>query len=186
MEMRHPTIAQLDDSILVVIDCQKRLWKVITGTDALESSMTTLLTGARVLGVPALITEQNPKGLGPTVKPIAEAAEDASSIEKGSFACWGEPSFVSAVRELDRGTLVLMGVETHICILQTALGALAEGYRVHVVADCVGTREPGNQEIGLQRLRASGVVVTCVESVLFEWMQRCDADGFKAIVDLLK
>src|SRR6185295_6368818 len=142
METRHPGIARRDDSVLVVIDCQERLWKVISGREALEQGLLTLIRGARLLDVPVLVTEQNPQGLGPTIPSLTEALGPAKVLTKASFSCLGNEAFLSALRETDRGTVVLAGIEAHICVLQTALDALAAGFRVHVVADAAGTRLP--------------------------------------------
>jgi nicotinamidase-related amidase len=186
MEIRHPTVARRDDSVLVVIDCQTKLWKNIFNKGDLEGSLPTLLEGAGHLGIPVLLTEQYPKGLGRTTAKVKRAVKDAPLIEKLSFSCFGEGEFNGALRELDRSTLILTGVETHVCILQTALDAIASGYSVQVAEDGVGSREQLNHEVGLRRVQEAGGVVTCVESLLFEWMERCDIDEFKSVVNLLK
>lgn len=186
METRHPQIARLEQSLLVIVDCQDRLWKIIDGASELEARIPLLLRGAALLGVPALVTEQYPQGLGSTVSVIAEAAGEAPVVTKTTFSCWGEEAFRAAVRERDRTTLVLCGIETHVCVLQTALDALAAGFDVQVASDAVGSRFAANRETGLARLGAAGVTVTCVESLLFEWMERSDRDEFKAVSALLK
>lgn len=186
METRHPSLASARDSVLVLIDCQERLWKVIHEKDTLEKRLQILLQGASILGVPVLVTEQNPQGLGPTIPSLRQAAPDAPVLAKASFSCCGDDAFRAALRSLDRGTLVLCGIETHICVLQTGHDALASGHAVQVVADACGTRLPHNQPLGLDRLGRAGAGVTAVESVLFEWMERCDAAAFKRVIGLLR
>lgn len=186
MDTRHPTVARAVDSALVVIDCQERLWKVIAGADALARQIAVLLRGARILEVPVVVTEQYPKGLGSTVADVKEAAGDSPVLEKMTFSCAGDDGFQSCLRDLERATIVVCGIEAHICVLQTALDLLADGYSVQVVADGVGTRDPSNREVALRRLEQAGAVITCVESVLFEWMERCDAATFKEVQGLLK
>jgi nicotinamidase-related amidase len=186
MDTRHPTVARAGDSALVVIDCQERLWKVITDAEALERQLAILVRGARILQVPVIVTEQYPKGLGPTVQGLKDAAGDAPVLEKMTFSCAGDDGFQSRLRGLERATIVVCGVEAHICVMQTALDLLADGYAVQVVADGVGTRAPANRDIALGRLEQAGAVITCVESLLFEWMERCDVAAFKQIQGLLK
>ncbi len=183
---RHPTIARAGKSLLVLIDCQERLWKVIAGKDALEARMKILLRGAALIGVPVVVTEQNPGGLGPTIPSLRDACPDARVLAKQTFSCCGDPGFREALRATDREQIVLAGIEAHICVLQTALDALALGYDVHIVSDAAGTRLPHNLEPGLRRAERAGAVITTVESVLFEWMERCDAPVFRDVVQLLK
>ncbi len=186
MGCAHPDIAVCQDSVLVVIDCQERLWKVMHEKDQLEARLLTMVRGAQVLGVPVIFTEQNPAGLGPTLPTLRDAAATAPCIAKQSFNCAGAPEFLTALRATERGTLVLCGVETHICVLQTALAALARGYKVQVVQDACGGRFPSNRIAGLERMARAGAVVTLIESVFFEWMGGTDNPGFRAIRDLIK
>jgi len=186
MNTRHPSVARVDEDLLVVIDCQERLWKVIADAPALEKQLAILARGAGVLEVPTLVTEQYVKGLGPTIPGLRDAVGGAEVIEKMTFSCGGQPEFDQKVRDHERARVIVCGIEAHICVLQTALDLLADGYQVHVVADAVGTRAPGNREVALRRLENAGAIITCVESVLFEWMERCDVDAFKQIQGLLK
>lgn len=186
MDTRHPTVARKGESLLLVIDCQERLWKVIQDRVDLERQIGILVRGAQILSVPCIVTEQYPKGLGPTIPGLAEAANGAEVMEKSTFSCLGDTAFLERLRESDAGTVIVSGIEAHICVQQTALDALADGYQVQVVADGVGTRSAGNKGIALRRLEQAGAVITCVESVLFDWMERCDTDAFKEVQGLLK
>lgn len=182
----HPDLARLEESVLLLIDCQERLWKVIHDGPALEQRLEKLLRGARALGVPVLVTEQNPAGLGVTLPTLVAAAGECPRIAKTSFSCGGEPAFNEALRATERSTVVLVGVEAHICVVQTALDLLARGFRVQVVAECTGSRVPTNREAGLQRMRDAGAVITVTESLLFEWMGSTEHPAFRTIRDLIK
>jgi hypothetical protein len=186
MEQRHRTLADREESMVLLVDCQERLFPVITGSETLELRQQILLKGAVTLGIPVLVTEQYKKDLGATRTKLLEAAPKAPVLEKLTFSCFGDPPFMAKFQELERGTLIVAGIEAHICVLQTALDALAEGYQVHVVADAVGSRDEANKRLALKRLAKAGAVITCVESVLFEWMIRCDVSEFKDIQRLVK
>jgi nicotinamidase-related amidase len=183
---RHPDLLVRDDSILLLVDLQERLLPIVEGRAALVAKIATLARGAALLAVPTLVSEQYPQGLGRTVAPVLEAAPGAAVFAKTSFSCGADGAIVSALRRLDRGSVVLAGVEAHVCVLQTALDLLARGWRVHVVADAVGTRDPRNLAVGRQRAARAGATITSVESVLFEWLGRSDVPEFRSVQALLK
>ncbi len=182
----HPDLARLEDSLLVLIDCQERLWKVIHDGPALEQRLGKLLQGARSLGVPVIVTEQDPAKLGATLSTLLAAAGECPRIAKSSFACGSEPAFNEALRATERGTVFLVGVEAHICVVQTALDLLARGFKVQIVGECTGSRDPANRAAGLQRLSDAGAVITVTESLLFEWMSSTQHPAFRTIRDLIK
>jgi len=182
---RHPDLLDRNDSILLLVDIQERLFPIIHDRAGLEAEIVRLTKGAAILQVPILVSEQYPKGLGRTL-PSIKAAGPAVVLEKTSFSCGSDANILAAIRQHDRGTVVIAGIEAHICVLQTALDLLARGYRVHVVADATGTRLPGNLAIGRERVARAGATVTSVEAVLFEWMGRSDVPEFKAVQALLK
>ncbi len=186
MDSRHPALARRAQSLLVVIDMQERLFPVIHEREAVQANVLRLLGGARILDVPVLVSEQYPKGLGMTIAPIRDAARSATVLEKTAFSCGGDPAIVEAVRRFDRDTLVIAGIEAHICVLQTALDFQARGFSVHVVADAVSSRSPMNRAAALARLARAGVQVTCAESVLFEWLEAAGSDAFRQVQGLLK
>jgi nicotinamidase-related amidase len=175
-----------DDSILLLVDIQERLLPVIHDREGVLAEIVRLASGAALLSVPTIVTEQYPKGLGPTVAPVLAAAAGARVLTKSTFACGGDAAIIEAIRALDRGTVVIAGLEAHICVLQTALDLRARGFGVHVVADAAGARFPRNHAVAMERMARAGATVTCVESVLFEWMGRCDAPEFKAVQALLE
>ena len=175
-----------DDAIFVAIDFQERLLPVMHDCETLEAKAAKLVKGMRTLNIPIIVTQQYTKGLGQTVPSIAEALGEFTPIEKTSFSCLGEEAFVDAIEASDKGTVILAGVEAHICVEQTAIDLLRDGYEVAIVADCIQSRDPQNKEITLQRLAQAGAIVTSYESVLHELLGGSKASEFKAISAIVK
>jgi len=170
-----------DDAVLLVIDIQERLAVAMAERERVVANTGHLIAAARLLGVPVVLTEQYPKGLGPTVPELRAALDPAPAIEKLTFDCCGEPSFAPALDQTGRSTVIVCGMETHICVLQTVLGLLATGMNVHVAADAVCSRNPENTRIALELQRDAGAVITCTETVLFQLLGRAGTPEFKAI-----
>ena len=140
-----------------------------------------LIAAAKLLGVPVVHTEQYPKGLGPTVPELRAALDPAAPVEKMTFDCCGEPTFAPALEQTGRPTVVVCGMETHICVLQTVLGLLALGMIVHVAADAVCSRNPENARVALGLMRDAGAVISCTETVMFQLLVRAGTPEFKVI-----
>lgn len=174
------------DSLLVVVDVQERLAAVMAERERVVANAGRLVAGARILGVPALRTEQYPKGLGRTVPELAEAVAGPPAIEKATFDCCGEPAFVAAVEAAGRRTAVVCGMEAHVCVLQTVLGLLDLGLGVHVAADAVCSRDERNARTALDLLRDAGAVVTCTETVLYQWLGRAGTPEFREVLKLVR
>lgn len=145
-----------------------------------------LIEGATILDVPIAVTEQYPKGLGPTEEELRGALLSYEPFEKLTFSCCGEPSFTSALDALGRRTIILAGMETHVCVLQTALDLLRGGYGVHLVRDAVCSREKENWITGVDLMRDAGAVITSTETVLFQLLGKAGSEEFKAISKLVK
>lgn len=176
-----------EDSVLLVIDIQDRLLPAIDGHERLVTQCVRLIEGARALGVPLVWTEQYVRGLGATNDAIRTAIGDAAApLEKMTFGCLQDEGIAKAVRDTGRGTLVLCGMETHVCVLQTAMRALDLGMRVVLVQDAVSSRFPENRAVGLDRMMREGVLPTTVESLLLEWTEVSGTDTFKKILPLIK
>jgi nicotinamidase-related amidase len=172
---------------LVVIDLQEKLVPAIHGAEAVLSNTHKLLELAKILNLPTFVTTQYAKGLGPTVPEIAAAAPE-ETYDKVCFSCFGDESFLGAVRERmpEGAALLLAGVETHICVLQTALGGLSAGYDVHVAADAVGSRATLSHSLGLERMRAAGVVISSAEMAIYELLGDARRTEFKQMLPFLK
>lgn len=188
MESKAPLILNAQDSLLVIVDVQQRLTAAMpTGVrERVIEQVKVLLTAAKVLAVPVVVTEQYPKGLGPTEPELMALLEESSTIiEKTSFSCMKIAEFCTKLDKSACKQVILTGMESHICILQTALDLQAQGYQVYVVEDAVSSRSKANQYNSLQRLRHAGVVITNVESVIFEWLGDAQHPEFKTLAKLL-
>jgi nicotinamidase-related amidase len=171
---------------LVVVDVQGKLAQLMANREALFKNIQTLTRCAQILGVPILWCQQVPQALGPTVPEIAELLTGAEPIDKSSFSCCGEPRFTDRLQSLDRKQVLLCGIETHVCIYQTAIDLLAQNCRVTVVADAVSSRTAENKQIALDRLAAEGAAVACTEMVLFELLRTAQHPHFKEIARLVR
>ncbi len=175
-----------DDTALVVIDVQGKLALLMHDKAELFTNLRRMIQGARVLGVPILVTEQYPEGIGPTVPEIAEVLPELDPISKVCFSCCGADKFVSSLQSLGRRAVLVTGIETHICVMQTVLDLLEAAYDVHVVADAVSSRSADNKRIGLERMRDAGAVITSTESALYELLGVASGPEFKAVLKLIK
>lgn len=178
-----------DSALVAVIDVQERLARVIDGIVEVELNVCRLIRGAHVLGVPVIVTEQYPKGIGPTIESVRLAAEESgpfAPIQKMCFSSWGCGEFADRVRSGGRRQIVVTGIEAHVCVYQTCLDLLESGYGVWVVADAVSSRTSRNRSIALDRLVAEGARLTSTEMALFELTVESGTETFKAISKLVK
>ncbi len=176
----------IQDASLLIVDVQGKLARLMHAKEALFENLQKLIKGVQVLNVPILCVEQNPAGLGPTIPEIADLLSDVTPISKMSFNSCRNAQFVAALEALNRRQVLIAGIETHICVYQTAASLLDMGYEVQVVADAVSSRNPSNQTIGLERMRDAGATLTSVETALFELLEVAEGDAFKAILDIVK
>ena len=191
---RRPLVPE--ECALVVVDIQQKLLTHIFRKEDLVRNAQLLIRLAAILKIPALISTQYAKGLGGTAPEIAALIESSPSptpsptpsIDKQIFSCFGSDVFCAAVKRLpgNRNTLLLCGMESHICIAQTALGALREGYLVHVASDAVGSRTEWNWKIGLERMRAAGAVISSTEMMIYELLRSSGTSEFKAMLPHLR
>lgn len=173
-------------SVLLVVDVQERLMPAIHDSARVAANVGILLKAARLIGIPVLASEHYPKGLGPTVAAVRDLLPPDSVVEKISFSCAGEPSFMDRLERTGRRQIVLAGAESHVCVMQTALSLRALDYEVALVGDASSSRTAGNVALAQARLRANGVEIVSTEMVAFEWLGRGDAPAFKAVLDLIK
>ncbi|MCX5900531.1 MAG: hydrolase [Proteobacteria bacterium] len=177
----------IENTILVCIDIQESLAKAMFDRERLVANTRKLIAGFNAFTLPILWTEQNPERLGPTLPEIAEVMPaGARPVSKMSFSCCGSEEFVAALKAHRRPDVLLAGIETHICVLQTAMELAGLGFRVQVAADCVCSRTPQNNAIGIERMRSMGVQITSVETALFELLGSAAAPAFKEIAKLVK
>jgi nicotinamidase-related amidase len=173
---------------LIVVDIQEKLLPPIFENSRLLKNSQLLIRLAGILKIPALLTTQYAKGLGNTTPEIASLLPDAQPIDKLMFSCFGSDAFCSMLKRLpgNRNTVLLCGMESHICVMQTALGALREGYIVHVASDAVSSRIEWNWKIGLERMRAAGAVISSTEMILYELLRSSGSPAFKELLPYLK
>jgi nicotinamidase-related amidase len=181
---RSPELMSADDTALAVIDVQQKLVSLIPGHERIVWNIRRLLDGAKQLGVTILATEQYPQGLGGTVAELASRLPDV--IDKTAFSGCGSDQFCQRLAQINVPKVLLAGIEAHVCVQQTALDLVANGYRVFVAADAVGSRFTVDHETALRRMELGGVTLTTTESSLFEWCQRSGTPQFKQISALVR
>ncbi len=175
-----------ENTILLIVDIQDRLAAVMKERDKVVKNNLHLIELAKMIDVPVMVTEQYPKGLGMTVHEIREALPVYHPIEKMTFDCCGQPSFPEALKKQRRSHVVLTGMETHVCVLQTCIGLLKDGLTVHVVQDAICSRTKENWKTGIEFMRDAGAVVTCTETVMFQLLKVAGTEEFKKISKRIK
>lgn len=178
-----------NNTALIVIDVQEKLIPVIDDHQAVTQNIIRLIRGCGILSVPVVVTEQYVKGLGPTIPSIRTALEETTGyepIEKMCFSSYGCSEFVSRVEDLQREQFVVVGIEAHVCVYQTALDLIESGHDVTVIADAVSSRTASNRNIALQRLVAEGAALSSTEMALFELTVTSGTDEFRAISKLVR
>jgi len=182
-------LCDVNDSTLVIIDVQTRLTaamptKVLA---RLKRNISLLIKAANLLEIPILATEQYPAGLGPLEPEIVEILpENTPRFEKTCFSCADADNFLEQLSDIGRKQVILVGIEAHVCVLQTAIDLLIEGFNVFVVIDGVCSRQRENYETALQRMRQSGIITCNAESVLFEWLKNAKQEHFKTLSALVR
>jgi len=182
-------LCHASESLLLLVDMQARLIAAMpeAARPALLRNNTVLLEAAALLNIPVLISEQYPKGLGKTDSGIMQKLPPAiHSFEKTNFSCYGAGGFMQAVNAHGRRQIIICGLETHVCVLQTALELSSAGLQVFVVEDATCSRNLSNSQNALARMRAADVIVSNTESVLFEWLRDANHEHFKTISALLR
>ncbi|MCX6286008.1 MAG: hydrolase [Bacteroidetes bacterium] len=175
-----------DDTCLLVIDFQERLFPYIYENEELSKKVPLLINGIKTLEIPIFVTEQYTKGLGVTVQPIAEALGDIPRIEKSSFSCCDEPRFNLEMATSGKDVVIIAGIESHVCVLQTVIDLAHQGVQAVVVEDCISSRRPNDKAIAIERMRREGAIITTSESILFELLRSSGGETFKAISKLVK
>jgi len=180
-------MATLNQSQLVIIDVQVKLCGVMLASDmqAVATNCSRLMQAANMLAVPVVVTEQYPQGLGETIAEIAQHLGNSKPIAKTAFSAYGEPMFKAKLQR-DKSQIILVGMEAHICVMQTALDLIAQGKQVMVVEDAIISRNAANKSNAIARLASAGCSVTNTESILYEWLGDAKHASFKAISMLIK
>ncbi len=175
-----------EDTVLLIVDIQEKLAVVMKERDKVVKNNLHLIELAKMINMPVMVTEQYPKGLGTTVTELREAIPSYRPVEKMTFDCCGQPTFLGELKEHKRKNVVLTGMETHICVLQTCIGLLGGGINVHLVQDAVCSRTKENWKTGVELMRDAGAVVTSTETVLFQLLKVAGTEEFKKISKRIK
>ncbi|RLI13392.1 hydrolase [Candidatus Bathyarchaeota archaeon] len=183
--MSESSLLIKDGTVFIVIDVQERLFAKIDGKEQLAENICKLLQFAEILEIPVIATEQYPKGLGPTIPEIRKFLR-VKPIEKIEFSCMASSGFRRRLFETNAENLVLTGIETHICVAQTAIEALKNGYKVYVVYDAVSSRRREDKLIAIERMKQHGALIVTTEMVMYEILRRAGTEEFKKVLELVK
>jgi nicotinamidase-related amidase len=176
----------IEKSSLVVVDVQGKLATLMYDRDTLFKNIQILIQAAKILDIPVLWCQQCPAALGPTIPEIAELLADNEPINKASFSCCGDAQFISKLKSINRPQILLTGIETHVCIYQTAVCLREKGFTVNVIADAVSSRTLDNKQIAISKMQAAGINIYSTEMALFELLKTADHPQFKQITKLVK
>jgi nicotinamidase-related amidase len=175
-----------ENTLLLVVDVQGKLAHAMNEKEFLFKSIINMINGARVLGIKTLLTEQNPRGLGPTIPELREHLTAIEPISKTSFSCCDSEQFMRELNSAQPENIVIAGIESHICVYQTARDLIKLKYQVEILSDAVSSRTAENKQIGLERSKAAGAGITSVETVLFEIVKDARRKEFKDILNIVK
>jgi nicotinamidase-related amidase len=178
--------AEVSRSLLLVIDMQDKLLHAIDGQEFVLQQTEKMMKYANALEIPIVITEQYKKGLGESNSKIQTEANKEQIFEKITFSAFDTEDINAAIKKYNPKTIVICGVETHICVCQTAIAGLSKGYDIRIIADAVGSRTEFNKQIGIKRMEKAGVVIDSTESILYEWLQMAGTPEFKKILPIVK
>jgi len=185
--MRHPNTLNLEGATLVIIDMQEAFRSTITDFTEVAQRIATATRAALLLGVPVIVTEQYPRGLGHTAEEIKAALPDDLKVtEKTAFSSCGASAFITRLDESGAKQVLVCGIEAHICVNQTTHDLLARGLQVHLLTDCISARTPQNKKIGIEKMQQGGALVSSVEMALFELMSDAKHEKFREIQGLIK
>ncbi len=174
------------DAVGLIIDIQERLFPFIANHEQIAKNTSILIEGLKALEVPIMVTEQYTKGLGVTITPLKDLLHQNRFIEKMAFSCCDEPKFFEELAVKAPQFVIIAGIESHVCVLQTTIDLINNGYRPVVVEDCVGSRNPNDKAMAIARMRQEGAIITTYESVLFELLRYSGTESFRKISKLVK
>ncbi len=172
--------------VLVIIDVQGKLFQIMHKKNDLFENLEKMIRGAKVLDIPIIWNEQLPEKLGETAPEIKSLLTDFEPVIKECFSCWGDQNFVMKLKNLNRKQVLVVGIETHVCVYQTTADLLKQGYEVHVVTDAVSSRTKSDKKRGLEKMKDLGAQLTSVEMALFEMLEIASGPQFKQIIKIVK
>jgi len=175
-----------ENTIGLVIDLQEKILPIIDRKEELLKNSITLLKGLRALHIPILVTQQNTKNLGNTLPAISELINGFHFFDKLTFSCWRNNEFANKLIETERKNVIIIGIEAHVCVLQTVLDLVSNNYRTIVIEDCIGSSIPNDKLVTLYRMRENGAVISTWESILMELCGQAGTDEFRALLKIVK
>ncbi len=175
-----------EDTMAMIVDYQESLMKVMYQGDELEKNASILIKGLKALGIPMMITQQYTKGLGNSVQSVYQAAGTEEYYDKKTFSCWKDDVISDKVKSFGKKNIIICGIETHICVLQTCIDLKENGYQPILITDCVSSRKKSDKDTAVSRAVQEGILVSTYESILFELLEKAGSDTFKAISKLIK
>jgi nicotinamidase-related amidase len=177
---------QPENCTLIVIDIQENLYKAMHEKEPLLENLKKIIKGAQVFGLPTLVTEQIPSKIGPTIPEIAELITGITLIPKAHFSCCGDERFMAELKKIPRGQILMTGIEAHVCVLQTTLDLIDQGYELHIITDCVSSRTALNRQVAVERMVECGAKRSSTEIALFELMKVAAGDTFSRMIKIVK
>jgi nicotinamidase-related amidase len=175
-----------EKTMLIIIDVQEKLFRVMYEREDLLRQLRQMIQAAREFGLPIIWAEQYPEGMGKTLPELTELLGGLHPISKRTFSCCAHPPLLDAILATGCKQALLVGIESHVCVYQTAIDLLGRGFEVEVVADCVSSRSAENRQIGINRIQQAGGRVTSVEMAIFEMLQAAEGPHFKSILKIVK
>ena len=184
--MKHPFFLEKEDALIAVVDVQEKLFAVMDQQEKMLKNIGALIQTARHLHLPIVVTEQYPQGLGTTIPALKQMMGEEQPFAKLIFSCWRVEPFWVRLTELGRKTVILTGMEAHICVLQTALDLLQAGFSVHVPVDAVCSRKKEHWKVAIEQMKMAGAVITCAETIAFQLLREAGTEDFKILSKLFR
>ena len=183
---RHPSLFTRENSTILLVDYQEKFAPVLSDNENTIKNIKLLLSGASIYKVPIFVSEQVPEKLGPTISYFSDCLKEAKFFSKKTMSCCGEESFVKELKSKGIKQIAVCGIEAHVCVLQTCLDLLYNGFQVHLVSDAITTRIPHNKPIAIEKIKNAGGIISSAEAVLFEIAYEAGTDEFKKLQQLFK
>jgi nicotinamidase-related amidase len=184
--MSNEGLISREGTVLVIIDVQEKLFPLIFEKEKILNNILKLIRFAKIINMPVVLTEQYPKGLGQTIPEIKEIIPEIKPIEKVEFSCFGSEKFRLLLKDLRAKTLIISGIETHICVAQTSLEGLSSGYKICVISDATSSRKLEDKNVALERMRQSGIIVASTEMIIYELLRAAGTQEFREALKLIK
>lgn len=179
-------LLDVDKSFLLVIDMQAKLLPAMKDADTVKANTLRLIKAANMMNVPVLVSEHCANKIGPTIADIVELVDQDCILQKVHFSVIDEPDCKRSMANLGRSQALVCGIETHVCVLQTCLGLIRDGYQSFMACDAAGSRKNQDRDMGVSRMRQNGVEIVTTEMVIFEWLKRADTDTFKQMLPVIR